>query len=153
MPPEFNVRLPYCWICRGILSDSGGAQQLIRHEHHIVPRAFGGADGPTVTLCTGDHSLLHNVGLKLISNKSYFTLTSRLKPEVLERVLYLATRVKIAHDYAKGDPNKFYPIVFKLDNETKEQLDQLKNFHKATNRQDLIKSLIKSEFKRVFQRR
>jgi hypothetical protein len=149
---EFSKRLNVCWICRKLLADSGGDPHTIRHEHHIVPRAYGGTDGPTVTLCTGHHTLMHNVALKLISNRSYFNLTLGMKAPEMERLLFLATRVQIAHDYASGDPNKRFPVVLGLDNQVKSQLDQLTNFYKLS-RQNVIKRLITNEFNRVFQRR
>lgn len=146
--------LPYCWICRQTLSDSGGQPTVKRHEHHVIPRAYGGSDGPTITLCSGDHSLMHDVALKLINGKSHFTLTAGLKPEPLSRLLYLATRVQVAHDYASNDANKKFPIVVGLDRKTNEMLKELVKFKRVKGgRQAVIRELIVSEFNRVFLRR
>lgn len=37
-----------------------GANECL-HEHHLVPRVHGGADLPTVMLCTRCHGLVHGV--------------------------------------------------------------------------------------------
>ncbi len=34
------------------------------HEHHVVPRAYGGLNGPTVDLCASHHTLIHTAALK-----------------------------------------------------------------------------------------
>ena len=33
--------------------------------HHEIPRAYGGVDGPQTALCSGHHSLVHNLALSL----------------------------------------------------------------------------------------
>lgn len=44
--------LDHCWV-------SGEKQGL--HEHHVVPRSYGGTNGPTVTVCATIHNLIHTV--------------------------------------------------------------------------------------------
>ena len=34
------------------------------HEHHVVPRAYGGLNGPVVDICGAHHTLVHNAALK-----------------------------------------------------------------------------------------
>ena len=34
------------------------------HEHHVIPRAYGGTNGPTVILCANHHNLVHTLALK-----------------------------------------------------------------------------------------
>jgi len=33
--------------------------------HHEIPRAYGGENGPTTPLCSGHHTLVHNLALQL----------------------------------------------------------------------------------------
>lgn len=37
------------------------------HEHHVIPQACGGRDGPTVMLCADHHNLIHYLAVRLVS--------------------------------------------------------------------------------------
>ena len=47
-----SIRLAHCWICQASVS---------LNEHHVVPRSYGGENGPTVTLCSDCHELIHKL--------------------------------------------------------------------------------------------
>jgi hypothetical protein len=50
-----SIKMDRCWCC-------GERDSL--HEHHCIPQAYGGVDGPTVTLCGVCHNLIHAAALK-----------------------------------------------------------------------------------------
>lgn len=54
-----------CEICRKTFPES------LRHEHHKVPKALGGSDGPEnlVSLCHADHNNLHLLAYMMINPK------------------------------------------------------------------------------------
>lgn len=48
--------------------------------HHEVPRAYGGEHGPQVPLCSGHHTLVHNLALQLYRHGDEGRL--RIPPDV-----------------------------------------------------------------------
>lgn len=48
-----------CWVC---------GRKDGMHSHHVIPRAYGGLDGPVVDLCGGHHTLIHTAALKKSNN-------------------------------------------------------------------------------------
>lgn len=54
-PITSTLFLEGCWIC-GLTSSL--------EEHHIVPRTYGGSNGPTITLCSICHTAIHNLSFK-----------------------------------------------------------------------------------------
>jgi hypothetical protein len=50
-----SIILPHCWVCR---STDG------KNHHHVIPQAYGGVNGPQVTLCATHHTLIHTQALK-----------------------------------------------------------------------------------------
>lgn len=106
--------LPHCWVCNQRFVETGGDQK--RHEHHIIPQAYGGRNGPLVSLCTNHHNLLHELADKMIWNKKgeAATLVNSVDAPFRERLLYLATRVLLAYNLTKEDPNKKGKVVIGL---------------------------------------
>ena len=56
-----------CWVC-------GTTEGLCRH--HVVPRAYGGENGPTVHLCGAHHTLIHDLALKAPTTREVLLRTS-----------------------------------------------------------------------------
>lgn len=141
---EANV----CLVCGKLFADAGGASSVIRHEHHVVPRAFGGSNGPTVMVCTAHHSLLHLMGSRLISGKPYFDLVTH-DPTQDQKLLWLATRVHRASVAFSKDPNKRVLVPLSLDGAANGKLARLAKFH-SVSRANLVKLLIEREYARMF---
>jgi hypothetical protein len=98
--------LPHCWVCEEKFTDSGGEAK--RHEHHIIPRAYGGSNGPLCSLCTNHHNLLHELATYIIAGKQAEarSLLATLPPAVKPRLASLANSIVRAHNLTKNDPNK-----------------------------------------------
>lgn len=50
-----SIILQHCWVCAG---------KHGLNDHHVIPEAYGGVDGPQVTLCASHHTLIHTVALR-----------------------------------------------------------------------------------------
>lgn len=137
-----------CSVCLTPFSDVGGPASCIRNEHHLIPRAYGGVDGPTTMVCSAHHDLLHLIGSRLISGKPYFDLLThdRRMDQVL---LFLASRVQVAEAATRGDPNKKVLLPLTLDGVTQQKLVRLARIHRVS-RADLIRLLIEREYVTMF---
>lgn len=149
---QFSKRLPFCWICVNALSDSGGQPHYVRNEHHIIPQAYGGVDGPTVSLCSSHHDLLHLIALRLISGKGHDDLIEGLSTSENQRIHYLASRIKLASDFSKNDPNKKVIVSFKLSSQINKQLSEIAKF-KNSSKEKIIKALIQESHRHLFPRK
>lgn len=138
-----NTFLTHCWACKTEFSS-----ELKEHRHHLVPRAYGGVDGPQVSLCDTHHTRLHEVALRLIAGKPFYDLLSKDR-EQNARVLYLAQIVVNAKLATDNDPNKAQLVVLHLRKEHKEKLKELKNVY-GWNRQRLIEFAVESLHRKHF---
>lgn len=99
-----TLKLDHCWIC-----DKTPERDKVKlHEHHVIPRAYGGANGPEVTLCSGCHNLLHDLHHK-VKKKGYEVIETGFlnwSLEMREKLSYLVSRVILAESVAKQTANK-----------------------------------------------
>lgn len=138
----------HCFVDGRLFADAGGDPGVIRHKHHVIPRAFGGLNGPTVMVCTGHHSLLHLIGSRLIHNKPFFELLTH-DPKQDQKLLWLASRIQIAEAASRGDPNKKSVIPLVLDAPTQAKLVKLAKAH-GVSRGKLVHLLIAQEYGKIF---
>lgn len=102
-----TIELPYCWVCGIRFLETGGTDPaVIRNRHHVVPQANGGKDGPTVTLCSAHHDLLHAVAEQALSYKPFASMVQNLSIEAGSKILYLAGVVVNSTRAVQDDPNK-----------------------------------------------
>lgn len=57
-----HLSLDHCWVC--------GCKDGLE-GHHVCPRAYGGTNGPVVTLCGVCHSVLHKQSHKPKNNRKF----------------------------------------------------------------------------------
>lgn len=150
--PVRSIELQYCWVCgpANKFTEFGGEPNFFKHEHHIVPRAFGGSDGPTVSICDSHHAATHQIALKLAAKRNYFDLLSHSK-EKDKKLFWLASIICNAQALAKDDPNKPLPITFVAKGSTKIKLRALKKVLKLTQPQ-LMELAIHNLYTRHFQK-
>ena len=151
-PPEFSSRLDHCWICKTRLADAGGDPLFLRNQHHVFPRAFGGSDGPTVSLDTAHHDLLHLVANHMMSGKDWTPLLERMEHSSKQRLLYLSTRVVEAAELFNNDPNKRITKHFTLSRKEAKAFDEMTRFHRVSS-DTLIRRLLAQEYRRLFPSR
>lgn len=105
-----SITLEECWVT-GLKNK--------RHEHHVVPRAYGGDAGPTVTLNADVHNLLHDCHKELTSKLGkgnerairlrYTDKVSSMavnKQLAKQRFTYLVDVILNAQEMAKHSKNK-----------------------------------------------
>lgn len=143
-----SLHLPHCWVCESKFSDSGGPVENLRHEHHVIPRAAGGTDGPTVSLCDTHHSLLHKIADRLSAGKEYYDLLTR-NVEKDKKLLFLASRVHVAMAAVENDPNKRRLMPLSFEASLVAKLAAVSGMHNLS-RANTIKLLIEKEYSRLF---
>lgn len=106
-PPILShIQLDFCWVCKA------KGEQAKLHSHHVVPTAFGGRDGPQVTVCSNHHNNLHDAAKMLMRLKGNVAAvvehyrSLQLSPAEYHRFLYLVTCVYKAELAASGSRNK-----------------------------------------------
>lgn len=137
--------LPYCWVCE-ITFDHAHKE----HRHHIIPQAYGGVDGPQVSLCDSHHSSLHFIALRLYAKKPFNELLTH-QPSQDKRLIWLATCVYQARILVENDPNKRQVIVFNPKKETLNQLKELKRVYGKASRESLIEIAISRLYHQHFK--
>lgn len=134
-----SMILDHCWVCDAKFAPNGSAQE---EQHHIVPRAYGGSDGPIVSLCNTCHTRLHKAALCIEAHKPVYQLLNGLNQAQIEKLLYLSSCVVNAKLATKHDPNKRSMVVMHFTNKETEQLDALKKALGAKSRMAVIKAAI-----------
>lgn len=144
-----TIVLPHCWVCGAKFVEHGGVEHT--EHHHIIPRAYGGEDGPTVSLCERHHATLHKIALCLKTNKPYFTLTANHAPMQVKKLMYLATRVHEAEQATRNDPNKRTMLVLSMDGELTRMIEDLKSVLPGVrSREAVVRSAVVSLWNRHF---
>lgn len=116
-----------CFVCHQRFSDlQVNPGPAIREEHHVIPQAYGGVDGPTVSVCLHHHDLLHKVAERIAANKPIGDLVGNEAMEYLNPLLFLARKVAEAKIMMKNDPNKRVQVTLDLDGRYKEMVEKLK---------------------------
>lgn len=145
--------LPACWVCYVRFNDQfPNPGPGVREEHHIIPQAYGGADGPVVSLCDSHHSILHRVAEAITKNRPYQHLLGTHDQEQIKKLMFLATRVAAAELRTRNDPNKKAVIALTLDAQMKSQIDDLKKIYsnQTRSRAGILKIALHSLWSRHF---
>lgn len=114
-----TLKLDHCWIC-------GNKSSL--EEHHIIPSAYGGRNGPTITLCAICHSAIHSAAQK----KGITTNTGSedlclfcdrwCSAGSTSRIMYLIALIRKSRYITKNDANKTVKVSYTLDAQTARML-------------------------------
>lgn len=143
-----------CWICGVRFRDSNPPGPAVMERHHIIPRAAGGADGPTVDICESHHQILHKIALRLSSKKPYLDLIGNETPEQRKKLYFLATRVYNAFQATKDDPNKKVAAIVELDRKQQDQITQLMNIYpQCKSREAVLALALEVLFNKHFSRK
>lgn len=144
-----SIHLNYCWICEKRFTDAENPGLLNREEHHVIPRAYGGIDGPTVSLCDTHHTAAHKVASLLEAGKPYHLFTKNLNQTQISKLLYLATVIVNAKNKVANDPNKYSLVIIKLDKDTSDKVNKLQKIYKGS-REKLVRLSINSLYNKHF---
>lgn len=144
-PITQTLRLEYCWVC---FSDFKKNNLNIEH-HHVVPRSYGGEQGPTVSLCCDCHTSAHKAADSLYSSGNpvvpYKVVVSR------ERCLYLAQVICNSRNAMENLNSENKRVVYSgfWDGKTHAKIKRLAEYHKLTQPK-LLKLAIEQLYKRTF---
>ncbi len=141
--------LDFCWVCGIRFNTAQPPGPATEERHHIIPRAFGGTDGPQVSLCSDHHNKLHRIA-ECIPKKPYAEWLAGEDPSNLPKLLWLATRVVNARETVRADPNKHVLMSIILDPKLRHQIEQLKPVVGVRSREAVIRYAIQSLFNRNF---
>lgn len=122
-----TIVLEHCWVCQARFTEFGGSA-VVEH-HHVIPQAYGGTDGPTVSICDSHHSKLHLIAVSMKASKPYFSNLTGESPDRIKKILYLANAVYSAELATRNDPNKAASAMVTLNAKHKQMIDQLKSVH------------------------
>ena len=126
-----------CWVCERAFTHN-----LTSHDHHVIPRAFGGTNGPQVRICTSHHGLLHAVAQVLVANGKVDI--SDLDKTAAARLMFLATRAALAEMVTSNEPNKRVLTSFYLPASTNDELlKRLARTSPRMSKQTLLELLVK----------
>jgi hypothetical protein len=136
--------LPHCWVCGVRFTDlTVNPGPAAREDHHIIPQAYGGTDGPLVSLCDSHHTAVHKIAVALKNQKPYQHLLGTYDQGQINKLLWLATRIQEAELATRNDPNKRMQVVVTLDGLMRAKLDALVNIYpSAKGRAELIRTAI-----------
>lgn len=125
--------LSYCWVCNEPFSHA-----VKREEHHIIPRAYGGENGPLVSLCDSHHTAVHEIATHIFLRKSFNHLLEAEKSKT-EKLLYLANVAYNARVLVENDPNRSKVILIQnFKGETNRKLVKLKTLYPRLSRSKII---------------
>lgn len=138
-----------CYVCGRRFIDADPPGTAIKELHHVVPRAFGGLNGPLVALCDTCHSKVHRIAQTMPND--YSKLLLGLTSEQQQRLAYLASVAYNAKHATNDDQNKLLPVSFKITKQEAQVLEHLKTVLNVKSRSDvyrlavtrLYKSLVK----------
>lgn len=156
-PPFDRIRetlnLPYCWVCGEKFIECGGLDpRMIRNQHHVIPQANGGSDGPTVSLCSAHHDLLHAVATQVLASKPFAHLLGDLTgTDQSAKIQYLASVVVRSTVAVADDPNKPAQITLALSGPERAMLRRLANLNDMSMA-NVLRSLLALEYQRRFPR-
>lgn len=126
-----------CYVCGRRFIDADPPGTAIKELHHIVPRAFGGLNGPLVALCDTCHSKVHRIA-GLLPN-DYSKLLLGLTAEQQQKLAYLAKVAYNAKHATNDDLNKLLPVSFKITKQEAQIVDHLKSVLNVKSRSDVYR--------------
>ena len=133
---DFMKNLDHCWVCHETSS---------LHEHHIIPQAYGGVDGPTVTLCATCHNGVHHVADGRIEMQP----TSWNEGDRDTRGKWLVNAIIQARIVASKSANKRVIVTLELSANEATMLDRIKQSTGSNSRVNTLKDLIKLTYQRL----
>lgn len=146
-----HMILDHCWVCGTRFTDANPPGPANREDHHIIPRAAGGTDGPQVSLCDPHHTKLHKIAMRMSANKPHFDLLSGEPDSAKHKLIWLASRAHMAFEATKDDPNKKVVVVLALDRKKQQQVEMLKKaYPQARSREAIYDMALQALFNKTF---
>lgn len=143
--------LDHCWVCGLRFTDVVPPGPASREEHHLVPQAYGGTDGPTVSLCANHHSALHTIAVHMKSGKPYYEIIGGHDTIQQAKLLKLAEIVYNSEQATRNDPNKKVLVSLTLTKQQDLMIQRLKKVYpQAKGRADILQLALQALYVRNF---
>ena len=116
---SLGVIVANCLVCR--------IDVPVPHQHHVIPREYGGENGPTVTLCGDCHTKIHAEAesvLAYMNNQSNKVRRVWRKNSEAERAKTLVAA--IVKSALNAGEKQFYQMHLKIDAATHNELKMFK---------------------------
>lgn len=139
-----------CWVCGVRFKTSIPPGPALKEEHHVVPRAFGGTDGPTVLLCDTHHATLHKIANKVKSKADFKILLLGEPKDRQQKLCWLASMVVKSEEAVAGDPNKLLRNTVMLTPLETQMMNKLQALYSEKNRSDLFRLGLSLLYKKHF---
>ena len=149
-----SLVLDHCWVCkRKFISHGGTDPSVILNTHHIVPQANGGENGPTVTLCSAHHDLLHAVAVQILAHappaEVAASFLDNLPALQHTRICYLSGVVVQSTLAVAADPNKKAKYTVDLSGAERKMVMELAKYRRLSI-SALLRNLVREEHTRLF---
>lgn len=130
-----------CCVCR--------TRQPPFHIHHVIPRAFGGNNGPLVKLCNSCHEGIHDAAKKKADATAYAKMEGTKAPHWQQSLVRDAANTLImliirAQEVADTSDNKTTVISLTLDGRTNAILQTVAERLRVSKTQAIV-TLIQSQ--------
>lgn len=129
-----------CCVC-------GKGEQEVIHEHHVIPQACGGRDGPTVDICAEHHNMIHVMAVKMATAMRHGKMPEFIWPTNHgdgNVAKYLVGEIVKATLQSK---DKKYKVVLEFDQLERDMLELLKQEHGASSLVKAIYSSLNDSFR------
>lgn len=136
-----HIILPYCWVCK----ETDGL-----NNHHCVPRAYGGENGPQVTLCATHHTFIHTVALKKRSFHEGLVHENTTNPEQRQKLLQLINIIVTARAATKALAKPMV-VQHKFNTERARKLRELKTLVGASSIEATLNALVDKVYDQYVQ--
>lgn len=113
------------------------------HEHHLIPRAFGGLHGPTVEICPNCHDLVHKAARDPAALRTIKSIAVR------RRIRDLAAIAARAEAAVKNDPNRSVAFQDRMPADLANKVADLASLHGCT-KTEAVRIAIRGEHSRWF---
>lgn len=134
-----TLKLNSCWVCCG---------NEALQEHHVVPQAYGGKNGPTVTLCATHHDLIH-----LASYKPEVEWVFQGSSIEVNKLKYLTTVITKSRDATKQlAPERDILKSFHFSASEIKKLKALKTLLNLSSEEKVIKYLLEKGYNSLLPR-
>lgn len=136
-----------CWVC--------GTQTALE-EHHMIPRAYGGQDGPVICLCAVCHSNTHKLADASGKEKPTLQLAQSIAKTTnkisLTRLQQLAIIILQSKQITVNDKNKTAVYIDRFEAQTLRELKELAKVYQL-NQKQLVRLAIRTLHQKTFMQR
>ena len=113
----------------------------------MIPQAYGGQEGPQVSLCDKHHSCLHRIATAVKAKKPWNHLVAHEPPDRKKKLIWMAGLVVKADQATVNDLHKPTKVVLILDAQQKRQLEHCQKVLGFTNRVEVYHTALSRLFK------